>query len=314
MQDAGGIKERLDRIRSLAAAERSSTPPPPRSAKLELTSDCNLNCLFCARTRQPRVNSEMPWPLFTRVAHELSNAGVEQLGLFYMGEPLLCEWLSDAIRYAKRECGYRYVFVTTNGTGASPNRVRACIAAGLDSLKFALNFSGPKQLQELAGGAAAQYRLLVRNVEGARRVRDELLSETGHRCALYGSSLLYDDEQRVRMYKALRKLLPSLDEHYWLPLYGHMAAPGLRATPPHHIARPVSRKALPCWSLFTEAHVTCDGELSACCLDASPRFHMGDLTTTPFTQVWHGARFQALRAAHLAGDVRGTACESCLAY
>jgi radical SAM protein with 4Fe4S-binding SPASM domain len=71
---------------------------------------------------------------------------------------------------------------------------------------------------------------------------------------------------------------------------------------------------LPCWALFTEAHVTCEGKLSACSLDASPRFHMADLTTTPFREAWHETRLQALRAAHLAGVVHGTVCEKCIAY
>jgi hypothetical protein len=31
-------------------------------------------------------------------------------------------------------------------------------------------------------------------------------------------------------------------------------------------------------------------------------------------EAWHGARFQALRRANLAEDVRGTVCEQCIAY
>jgi hypothetical protein len=31
-------------------------------------------------------------------------------------------------------------------------------------------------------------------------------------------------------------------------------------------------------------------------------------------EAWHSERFQALRRANLAEDVRGTVCESCIAY
>ena len=41
---------------------------------------------------------------------------------------------------------------------------------------------------------------------------------------------------------------------------------------------------------------------------------MGDLTTTPFEEAWNSLAFRNLRAAHLAEDVTGTACESCVAY
>ena len=33
------------------------------------------------------------------------------------------------------------------------------------------------------------------------------------------------------------------------------------------------RDPVPCWSLFTEARVTHDGHLSACCFDHAGRFH-----------------------------------------
>lgn len=41
---------------------------------------------------------------------------------------------------------------------------------------------------------------------------------------------------------------------------------------------------------------------------------MGDLTTQPFMEAWNSEPFVKLREAHLRKDVRGTVCESCLAY
>jgi radical SAM protein with 4Fe4S-binding SPASM domain len=71
---------------------------------------------------------------------------------------------------------------------------------------------------------------------------------------------------------------------------------------------------LPCWALFTEGHITYDGKLSACCFDHDGRFHMGDLNREGFMQSWNSERFQWLRQANLAKDVRGTPCENCVAY
>ena len=41
---------------------------------------------------------------------------------------------------------------------------------------------------------------------------------------------------------------------------------------------------------------------------------MGDLRKQSFLEAWHGAAFRRLRDANLAEDVRGTACEKCIAY
>jgi hypothetical protein len=74
------------------------------------------------------------------------------------------------------------------------------------------------------------------------------------------------------------------------------------------------REPLPCWSLFTEGHVTAESKLSACCFDATSNWVMGDLVEQPFMQAWNSTKFTQLREAHLRKDVRGTICENCVAY
>jgi len=41
---------------------------------------------------------------------------------------------------------------------------------------------------------------------------------------------------------------------------------------------------------------------------------MGDLTRTSFMQAWNSQAFVELREAHPKRDVRGTVCETCMAY
>jgi hypothetical protein len=305
------ITERIARLRKLEGAARSATPPCPRSAKIELTSRCNYACRFCASAIRKSERADMPWSLYTRVARELRAAGVEQLGLFYIGESLLYDRLEHAVRYAKQTCGYPYVFLTTNGSLATAGRVRALMAAGLDSLKFALNFGDGEQLAQYAGVSSLHFEAVLHNMKDACRVRDELQAETGRRCTVSASSLELDGAQRPRMAHALAEIGDALDQHYWLPMYGRSdrwRAPGCKDAPT------LSRKETPCWPLFTEAHVTVDGELSACGLDHAARFHVADLKAKSFLEAWHSAPFQALRAAHLAGDLSGTACAQCVGY
>lgn len=312
------ITTRVDRLAFLASEYRSPVPPAPKSVKIELTARCDFQCWFCASHTRPRARSDMPWERYARLARELRALGVEQLGVFYLGESFLCDWLPDAIRYAKRECGFTYVFLTTNGRLATAARVRACIAAGLDSLKFAINCGAPAQLHEVARVAPDEFHAIVCNIQDARRVRDEIERETGHRCGLYASSLRIDDLQKDRMAPALAEILPYVDEHYWLPLYGQAGfTSGARGTLPtagNQGRVGALRKPLPCWSLFTEGHITYDARLSACCFDHDGRFGMGDLTCETFMEAWHSEGFQRLRARHLAERVEGTVCEKCIAY
>lgn len=247
--------------------------------------------------------------MFRGIVRDLRACGVDQLGLFFMNEPFLCDWLPDAIAWAKRDAGVPYVFLTTNGVAATEEHVRACMAAGLDSLKFALNFADPSQMA-MASGHGEEFEAVVVHAAAARRGRDELNARTGHDCRLSASSLLYDAEQRSRMRPLLERIGGMFDEHYWLPLYGRRAdAPtGALAGVDEVACKPV-----PCWTLFTEAHVRADGCLVACGLDASDRFVVADLARTAFAKAWHSDAFRALRSRHLDANLLGTACESCVA-
>ena len=310
------ITTRIDRVTGLTREYRRPDPPAPRSLKIEISARCDFKCFFCATGFKLRKKADIDRGLYERVVREARQAGVEELGVFYLGESFLCEWLPEAVAYAKRDCGFPYVFLTTNGRTATPDRVRACMEAGLDSLKFSFNWANEAQFQSVTGVAGRAYHDVVKHVKAAHAVRGDVEARTGHRCGLYASSIEYDGEQLVQMREAVAGIRPFVDEHYWLPLYGQAGltagARGTKPTPGNQGRVGALRPPLPCWSLFTEAHVTYDGKLAACCFDHDGRFDMGDLREKSFAEAWHSAKFQALREAHLRQDVAQTACERCL--
>lgn len=315
------ITSRIDAITAISAAQLRVDPPAPRSVKIELTGRCNYRCGFCAlRTREQQPKGDMSMDLFRRITVDMRCAGVEEIGLFYLGESFTApELLLEAVEWCKRELGFHYVFLTTNGSLATPERVRLVMDAGLDSLKFSVNAADAEQFEQVMGVKAALFRQALDNLQAARAVRDA----GKFKCGLYASSIQYDGEQAEKMRAMLAaEVLPFVDEHYFLPLYGEMthwdedrtASLGYVPTAGNQGRIGALRDPLPCWSAFTEAHVTADGILTACCFDSDGRFAMGDLNRQGFMQAWHSLQFQALRAAHLARDVGGTICEGCLAY
>lgn len=314
------ITARIDAVTGIPGSHRTDTPPPPRSVKIELTARCNLACTFCARSMMLRRQTDMDRGLFERLTVEMRHAGVEELGLFYLGESFLLPWLPEAVGFAKTVARYPYVFLTTNGTLATPPRVDACLRAGLDSLKFSLNYADPGQFETVARVKGRLFDDIETNLRAASAIRDRVYQETGHRCGLYVSYIEYDGAQGRRMAETVERIARLVDEVYALPLYSQAslatdaeAGCGWKPTPGNRGRVGALRDPLPCWSVFTEGHVTWDGRLSACCFDHDGRFHMGDLTAESFLACWHSERFRSLRAAHLRRDVRGTPCESCVA-
>ena len=253
---------------------------------------------------------------YSTIIREMHEAGVEELGMFYLGESFLLPWLHEAIKEAK-DVGYKYVFITTNGSASTPNKVRECMAAGLNSLKFSLNFADEKQFADITNVPESGFNKIIANVKEAFFIRER----NEYDCGLFASYISYDDEQGKRMAELVEELKPYLDEIYALPLYsqadltgGDNEASGMDVKAGNPGRAGNMRPPLPCWSLFTEGRVSYDGHLSACCFDHDGRFRMGDLNEVDFMDAWHSPEFINLREAHLQTDVEGTACQGCVAY
>ena len=150
----------------------------------------------------------------------------------------------------------------------------------------------------------------------------EIRQSGGYKTGLYASSIKYDGEQQKLMEALIAdKVTPYVDQHYWLPLYsmGAFATQreeelGYKPTAGNQGRLGNLRDPLPCWSAFTEGHVTAEGKLSACCFDATANWTMGDLNQVSFMDAWNSPEFVKLREAHLKRDVTGTVCEKCIAY
>ena len=314
------ITERIDNVTRIPPEYLKPVLPAPRSVKIEISPRCNYRCGFCAlRSREVQPKWDMDFGLFKRITREMRDAGVEEVGVFYLGESFMNpRLLVDCIAYLKKDLAMPYVFLTSNASMAFPEAVEECMKAGLDSLKWSMNAADEAQFEQVMAVSGKLFHRALDNVKSAWDAR----KRGGYRTRLYASSIRYDGAQLEQMETLLaERIRPYVDEHYWLPLYsmGAFATQreeelGYRPTAGNQGRIGALREPLPCWSAFTEGHVTAEGKLSACCFDATAHWTMGDLTRQPFMEAWNSAAFAALRAAHLKQDVRGTVCEQCIAY
>ena len=314
------ITDRIDNITRIPPAYQKAVLQAPKSVKIEVSPRCNYRCGFCAlRTREVQPKWDMDLGLFKRITREMREAGVEEIGVFYLGESFMNpRLLVDCISYLKNEIGMPYVFLTSNASMSFPEAAEACMKAGLNSLKWSVNAADDAQFERVMGVSRRLFHRALENIKAAWEIR----KSKGYRTGLYASSIRYDGEQQEKMERLLaERVRPYVDQHYWLPLYSMGAFAtlrerelGYRPTAGNQGRLDALREPLPCWSAFTEGHVTADGKLSACCFDANANWTMGDLTRQSFMDAWNSETFVKLREAHLKKDVRGTVCENCIAY
>lgn len=316
------ITDRIDAITLIPESHMKAVCPAPKSVKIELSGRCNYRCGFCAlRTREKQPRMDMDFDFFKRITTEMREAGVEEIGCFYLGESFMNpELLVKAIRWCKHGLKFPYVFLTSNASLATPDLVRRIMTAGLDSLKWSVNAADDEQFEAVMGVKKALHHDALANIREAKRIRDG----GPYKCGLYASSIKYDGEQQEKMERVIAEdVMPWVDSHYYLPLYsmGSVATEreeelGYRPTAGNQGRLEALREPLPCWALFTESHITASGGMSACCFDSglNDAWKMADLNDVDFMTGWNSEKFVKLREANLKKDVTGTVCASCVAY
>jgi MoaA/NifB/PqqE/SkfB family radical SAM enzyme len=277
----------------------------------------------------------MDFKFFQSITEEMRFYGVEEIGLFYLGESFMnVELLEKAIRWCKKRMGFPYVFLTSNAVLADTKSVMAVMRAGLDSLKWSVNAATPEQFKEITGKPKDLFDKAISNIQFAHKLRNAGRREGQLNTVLSASSILYEGKQKEKMQQFLdEQIIPYVDTHYWLPLYqmsmyrdrlktelGYMPTAGNMGRIDEETMLP-NRKPLPCWSAFTEGHVRADGGLSACCFGSDDRFDMGKLGgENNFMLEWNSRKFQLLRQAQIdtltegQGALKGTVCEVCVGY
>ena len=302
---------------------------PPKSVKIELTARCNLRCNFCAlhtRTTQPKQDMDIGY--FREIVTDMRMSGVEEIGLFYLGESFMAKkLLANATKYCKQVLGFPHVFLTSNAVHADTETVEAIMANGLDSLKWSMNYYNSEEFKRITGGTEQAYKRSLENIQYAFRVRNA----KGYNTTLSASSIMFQKNQPDIMQDFIEnKVKPYVDRHYWLPMYqmgmqkdkvisetGYYPTGGNMGRVDDNTMEP-TRDPLPCWAVFTEGHVRVDGHVSACCFGSDDRFDVGMLNGRNFMNVWNSKKFQTLREAHIMvltvgpQSLVGTPCEVCI--
>ena len=128
----------IERKKRAVTFKAKELPPFPKEIFLDLTSLCNHACVFCSN---PRISNKktMQHEMAIRVIKEAYDCGTRDLGMYATGDSFMVKNLHDYIKFAKKDIGYEYLFITTNGALATPERVKPVLDSGLDSIKFSIS-------------------------------------------------------------------------------------------------------------------------------------------------------------------------------
>jgi len=293
---SGNLKNRIE---ERLYADYSVAPPfPVKHMNVEISNYCNHNCIFCARNKKEKTFGLMDEVFYSHIMQEAFYEGVREVGLFINGEPFTHPKLSVYIRLAK-EIGYHYVYLTTNGSLATPENLRKSVDAGLDSIKFSINAATNESYAKVHG--RDDFEKVIDNLNYAREFRNI----SGKKYKIFGSFFVTNiTEMEAEYFKQHYGYLFDDLAFYKIRGYGMMQENAKLTT--NFTAR------LKCTLPFNTIAIDYDGSLLVCCQDINQRVFIADLSKVSLRQAWYGENMTNFRKMHIDDNLAGTICEECL--
>ena len=282
----------------------SEAPPIPRNMMVSLANTCNHKCVFCYNKKiraEEKSWVTMSESFLSSLLCQAYNLGVREVGFYTVGEPFMSPLLEDAVVKAS-DIGYEYIYLTTNGVLAKPDRVEKLFRGGLHSLKFSVN-AGRRETYKLIHGKD-NFDIVLDNIATTNIIRNTINPNISIFASFIECSLNLGEATVLE-----RILREHIDKLY---VFSAENISGLMYDEfKSGIVAESSVKR--CDMLFNRLHVTPEGYLSACCADFVDMMVVADLNFASLEDAWHNEKFSKLRRQHLEGNLPDSVmCYNCI--
>ncbi len=266
-------------------------PDFPKRIEIELSSTCNLRCIYCPRHFVDNLNGYISLGLFKRLIDEVEPHPETILVLHRRGESLLHPDFIEIMNYIRGK--FETVQLATNATLLDEERARAII----DSISF-LSFSidTPERFEKTRVPAKYEkveyniMRFLAFNSQAGNKV------ETQVSMVRTGNTSPSETEYFKEYWKGKVNRIRIYAEHSTDGRFGSLKN------------RRETRK--PCVMPFYEMLIYSDGRTGRCNHDWNGE-PIGDINRKKISEIWFDNRYKDLRDQHVALDIKDPVCAAC---
>lgn len=304
------MKERLGDQKNL-----SMSPVPPECLNIEVNNTCNQRCVFCpyhGKYKPKEIHrSVLDIGFVKKIMDQAAELGIgrKEIGFYLAGEALLYKGLAELVSYAK-QLGFPYVFLTTNGVLATPERINPIIDAGLDSIRFSVNAADRNLYAELHG--SDDFDIVLENI----KKMTEYVNNTNNHIATSLSCVLTKKTNNIE--KKMKKTFGSyFDDIMFIPVMLDRLSNIDEVKEEYEVIDDdeiVFDKDFVCPLLFNTMYINALGRVVPCCNSYDNDTFFADLNMNPnLLDAWNSDGYRRFRGFFLRGESdKGTICENCM--
>ncbi|MFA4906504.1 MAG: radical SAM/SPASM domain-containing protein [Candidatus Margulisiibacteriota bacterium] len=278
-------------------AEHTETPPIPNKLLFEISNICNHKCVFCAYKDMSRPKGVVDPQLFRNIVTQAYSLGVREIGLHSGAEPFVCKELEEHIEYCHK-IGFGYIYLSTNGSLATKERIVNVIKAGLHSIKFSLN-AGTREIYKTVHGKD-HFEKVCELILFTSEYRKKL-----NRPFYLALSFVEVDENKDSFNDLCKLFEPVVDEI--LHFKANNQSGQIRKYPPF-----IHVQNIKCPIPFKQINVSREGYLRVCCNDYDNMLAIEDLNKLSLKTAWNSQRFNSFRKKILSNELNNTLCFNCM--
>ena len=278
--------------------------------RLETTNVCNHECQFCPNRKLVGKRRFIEKQLAKRVIREAAEMGIRRGGLFIMGEPLLDPNILEYYRYA-RDCGFDFLFLTTNGSLATKEKIHEIFDSGIKSLKFSINGGSPETYKKIHG--RDDYEKAMEALRYAYEYRNKHNID----CRILSSYIVTKDNVH-EIKQHYNNIKDYVDDFAFFGM-ATFASSVLEDTDniktdfdSENVAHVDFANTCPCSLIVNSVNVTCEGYLRLCVTDPMNLAAIEDLHNMGLKDAWYSERMVEIRKMHAQGNIVGTVCDNCI--
>lgn len=272
---------------------------------VELSNACNHACIFCTNTHMQRKIGRINSDFLIHAMQEAYSLGVREIGFYTTGDPFIHKDLEKFTRQAS-EIGFDYIYISTNGALATPERAKAVIDAGMNSIKFSVN-AGSRETYQLIHGRDDWDLVLenIRFISGYRKTARPDLK-------LFATCVVtrQNEHEQARLADLMT---PLVDDMLFIDCgnqSGQMVAANTLLSPLEGSMNNPTGTGI-CPLPFNRLHLTCEGFLTLCCVDYQNYLAVADLNAMSLKDAWYSTDFIHMRQRHLDQQLDNTLCGNC---
>lgn len=274
--------------------KRELNPEWPNTIQMEVVNYCNHKCEFCLISHLDRPTKAIDKELGFKIISEAAEYGSTRIGFTAGAEPLLSKHLDAFIEHAK-SVGFKYVWITTNGTIGKVERWKKLLDAGLDSIKFSINAGDAETYKDVHG--INHFDKVMQSLKYLSNLKTE------YNFYLAVSSVLYE-RSKQSLEKFHEEINDLVDEHYLYPVINQTGQ-----MPMYPSYRSEFGK---CNTPFESITISANGSYRLCCGDMTCQTAVADLNKVSLHDAFYGKYAKDIRKKHIENKLKGTLCHRCI--